>query len=60
LYNTARDLYLRIEETKKQHPKLKCFLYGGSMGGLVAALMAKEESLISSQSVFGAETGSRH
>ena len=41
LYNAARDMFLRVEEARKRHPNLKCFLYGGSMGGLIAILMAK-------------------
>jgi len=42
LYNAARDLNLRVEEIKKKHPNLKCFIHGHSMGGLISTLMVKE------------------
>ena len=37
-----RDLHFRVEDTKKKHPAIKCFLFGNSLGGLIATLMVKE------------------
>ena len=42
LHHVARDLHSRVEETKKNHPTLKRFLLGTSLGGLIATLMVKE------------------
>ena len=52
--NAARDLYLRVEKAKQRHPKLKCVLYGGSMGGLIATLMAKAGISVPAETVSGA------
>ena len=35
LYHAARDINLRVEEVKKQHPNLKCIIHAHSMGGLI-------------------------
>ena len=42
LYQTARDLNLRVEEIKKKHPNLPLVMLGHSLGGLISTLMAKE------------------
>ena len=42
LHHATRDLNFRFEEIKKKHPTIKCFLFGSSLGGLIATLMVKE------------------
>ena len=42
LYHTARDLNLRVEEIKKKHPNIPLVMLGHSLGGLISALMVKD------------------
>ena len=38
LERAARDVIIRAEMAKENHPDCKLFIYGHSMGGLIAAL----------------------
>ena len=42
LHHAARDVNFRVEEAKKKHPDIPLVVIGHSMGGLISALMVKE------------------
>ena len=45
MYHAARDVNLRVEEVKKQHPNLKCIIHGHSMGGLIQGWKLRKYAL---------------
>ena len=42
LYHTARDVNFRVEEAKMKHPDIPLVMIGHSLGGLISALMVKD------------------